>query len=259
MNRWNKEELEAVIKNSFSLAQTIRNLGLGKICGGNYEVIKRYIRHYNIDCSHFTGKGWARDKKFETKPYRTFEEILVQNSTFSSTYHLKNRLLKAGLLNNKCYICSMEAYWNGRPLNLHLDHINGISNDHRIENLRLLCPNCHSQTETYTGKNKKKKSVDAKSEKKSRQKFKKECKTCNGILSDKRAKNCFACYQQLKKTKIIWPTAEKLQELVLENSLSQLAKIFGVSDKAIAKRCKRLKIERPPTRCRRSFTQKEKE
>ena len=67
---------------------------------------------------------------------------------------LKERLVKEGILEYKCAECGISK-WNNKPLSLHLDHINGINNDHRIENLRFLCPNCHSQTDTYAGKNRK--------------------------------------------------------------------------------------------------------
>jgi 5-methylcytosine-specific restriction endonuclease McrA len=71
-----------------------------------------------------------------------------------SRYNLKNRLLRAGLLKNECQICGLLE-WQGRPLSMHIDHINGVKNDHRLANLQMLCPNCHSQTETYGGKNRK--------------------------------------------------------------------------------------------------------
>lgn len=67
-------------------------------------------------------------------------------------HHVKGRLLRAGLLNNECGICGLTN-WRGLPLTMHLDHINGVRDDHRLENLRMLCPNCHSQTETYGGRN----------------------------------------------------------------------------------------------------------
>ena len=72
--------------------------------------------------------------------------------------HLKMRLVKAGLLNNRCELCGISD-WLGKPLNIHIDHINGIKNDNRLENLRMLCPNCHSQTPTFSGRNVKRRSA----------------------------------------------------------------------------------------------------
>jgi 5-methylcytosine-specific restriction endonuclease McrA len=66
--------------------------------------------------------------------------------------HVKVRLLREGLLSNQCEHCGLTE-WRGRPLSMHIDHINGVRDDHRLENLRMLCPNCHSQTETYGGRN----------------------------------------------------------------------------------------------------------
>jgi len=82
-------------------------------------------------------------------------EILVENSGYTNIARLKIRLLREGLLEAKCYGegCGLTE-WRGQPISLQLDHINGDNLDHRIENLRLLCPNCHSQTETFAGKNK---------------------------------------------------------------------------------------------------------
>lgn len=80
--------------------------------------------------------------------------MLVENSK-TNRGSLKKRLIKAGLLKTECYECKLGTVWNGKNLVLVIDHINGVHNDNRIENLRLLCPNCNSQTETFSGKNKK--------------------------------------------------------------------------------------------------------
>lgn len=81
------------------------------------------------------------------------EEILVKNSNYANISSLKKRLINENILEYKCACCGNAGEWNGKPLSLQLDHINGNNRDHRKENLQFLCPNCHSQTNTYAGKN----------------------------------------------------------------------------------------------------------
>lgn len=102
----------------------------------------------NCSTSHFV-KGLK--SKYHLK--YSIDEILVENSTYMNIALLKEKLIKLGLLEYKCHICGINT-WNNKKISLHLDHINGKHDDHRIENLRFLCPNCHSQTSTYAGKNK---------------------------------------------------------------------------------------------------------
>lgn len=80
------------------------------------------------------------------------EEILVENSTYANLSRLKTRLVNEGLLEYKCAVCGISE-WLGKPLTLQLHHKNGKHNDHRLSNLEFLCPNCHSQTENYAGRN----------------------------------------------------------------------------------------------------------
>lgn len=146
-----KEEYEEVIKNSNSIAEVCRKLGLKPI-GGNYRTINNAIKEYNININHFTGQGWNVGLKFNPNPAKPLDEILVENSSYK-TYNLRNRLLKTHIKENMCECCG-NTMWLGNPIPLELHHINGNNNDHRLENLMMLCPNCHSQTDNYRGKNK---------------------------------------------------------------------------------------------------------
>ena len=102
--------------------------------------------------SHFTGNAWNKGMKGLYSSIKTsLEEILIENSIYSSS-KLKPRLIKAGLMKEECLSCGLGNTWNGKSIVLQLDHINGNCADNRLENLRILCPNCHSQTRTYCRK-----------------------------------------------------------------------------------------------------------
>ena len=148
------QEFAKAVAESTSMRQILIKLNMNA-SGGNYKTAKERIKKMGLDISHHTGKGWNKGGKFVPTPAKPLDKILVENSTYQS-YKLKNRLYEAGLAKPECYICGLLE-WNGQKLSFHLDHMNGISNDHRLENLQILCPNCHSQTDTYAGKNKNKK------------------------------------------------------------------------------------------------------
>lgn len=142
------EEFKKIVSNSNSYSDCLRALGLGTRGGSSTDVLKKRINELNCSINHFH----APNKQSANAKY-SLDEILVENSTYTNTSSLKSRLIREKRLEYKCAICGINS-WLNQPLVLQLDHINGINNDHRIENLRFLCPNCHSQTETYAGKNK---------------------------------------------------------------------------------------------------------
>ena len=147
------EQFTEAVKTSYSKAGVLKQLNLD-VSGGNYKTVDNLVKKYQLDTSHWTGQGHLKGKRNEwAKSTNKIEDLLTIDNTFQ-TYKLKQRLLKEGIIENKCIECGIIE-WNGKTINMHLDHINGINNDHRLENLRMLCPNCHSQTDTYCGKNKK--------------------------------------------------------------------------------------------------------
>lgn len=150
---WTFEELEIAVKTSTSVRQTILKLGLIP-AGGNYMQIARYIKLRGLCTSHFTGKGWNKGKSIPGKPLFSLEEIMVKNSTFS-LFTLKKRLLRLGLKQKRCEECGWAQMSEDGRIPIELDHINGDRFDNRLENLRILCPNCHSLKPTHRGRNKK--------------------------------------------------------------------------------------------------------
>ena len=149
------------------------------------------------------------------------EELFVQNSTCSSPGYLKRRFLQTGV-EYKCHTCDQPPYWNGHELVLQLEHIDGDISNNTLENLTIICPNCHSQTSTYRGKNKKNKGGH----------LYKKCKC--GAKIRKRSKQCTSCAtKQRYNTK--YPPIEKLIEAIQEKGYSAVAREIGVSDNAVRK------------------------
>jgi Zn finger protein HypA/HybF involved in hydrogenase expression len=147
------EQFVEAVKTSNSIAQVIKKLEL-RIAGANYRATKILIEKFSLDTSHFTGQGFLKGKTHDWGKGSKLEDILLENSTYTNLTCLKRRLLKELKWEYKCVECGLSNEWNNKNLSLHLDHINGNNRDHRKENLRFLCPNCHSQTTTYCGKNK---------------------------------------------------------------------------------------------------------
>lgn len=151
--KYSEDKLREVISTSISFRQVLAKLGL-KEAGGNYYTLHKYIKYYNIDTSHFTGKFWAKGQKL--KPKRDIQSYL-DNSHAIQSNKLRKRLLLDNIFEHKCVGCNGVS-WLNQPIPLELDHINGNNQDNSLENLRLLCPNCHAFTPTYRGKNMKRRS-----------------------------------------------------------------------------------------------------
>ena len=149
--RWSEENLRSIVSSCFSVRQALQALGL-HAAGGNYQQFHYYVNTYQIDTGHFTGQSWNKNKLVPRGPVYAISELLVQNS-FTSIVNLKRRLFAEGFKEPKCEECG----WNQKSIDgsnpVELDHVNGDHLDNRLENLRILCPNCHSLKPTHRGSN----------------------------------------------------------------------------------------------------------
>lgn len=205
------EEFTKLIKNSKTYKEALGYFGLSQK-GGNYKTIKVRIKFLNLDTSHFlTCREVSANNRRITKDM--FLKKLTKNSQ-QNNGTLKKRLIKFNFLEYKCSKCGNTGVYNEQPLLLQLDHINGVHDDNRIENLRILCPNCHSQTENYAGKKSKKRKCVKK--------------------------------ERPNQRKVKRPTKDELKKIIWQKPTSLIAKEFGVSDKAIEKWCKSYGISKPP-------------
>jgi Zn finger protein HypA/HybF involved in hydrogenase expression len=155
--KWSEKDLKSAVKKSYSVRSVIRLLGLIPT-GGNYDQVNNYINEYSLGTKHFTGMLWSKGKKLGLRPITSLEDILVKNSNYQS-FKLKKRLFSARLRKPKCEECGWAKISIDGRLPLELDHINGDRHDNRLENLRVLCPNCHSLQITHRGKNRKRPSA----------------------------------------------------------------------------------------------------
>jgi hypothetical protein len=136
-----KEKILEASQNSGSMAKAASSLNI------HFNTFKRLAILYKC---YFPNQGLKGGNKI-TPSKINLQEILHGLHPHFQTYKLKNRILKEGLMDNSCTICGIED-WNDKPLKLELDHIDGVRTNHELSNLRLLCPNCHSQTDTYRSK-----------------------------------------------------------------------------------------------------------
>lgn len=150
-----KEKLEPIVAQNISIAGVLRDLGL-RPSGGNYSHISRVIKKHGLDTSHFKGQGHYRGTKGKVANKKHWTEVLVKRERWQKRMpgaRLTRALLESGR-EHVCEWCGIGPEWQGKQLTLEVDHINGDWSDNIPENVRFLCPNCHSQCETSSSNNK---------------------------------------------------------------------------------------------------------
>lgn len=153
-SKYTKEILEPLVKESISIAEVIRKLGL-KEAGGTHTHISRKIKEFEIETSHFLGQRANCGKDHRGGPKKkTWQEVLIKRTKGKrqKSFRLRRALIESGR-EYKCDKCGQKPEWNGKPLMLQVDHKNRDWLDDRKENLDFTCPNCHSQTEGWCNSN----------------------------------------------------------------------------------------------------------
>lgn len=141
-----KEELQEIVNRVVTFVDILRELGYNERGGFIYKILKNKLKEFNIDTSHFLGRAHGKSRS------RTHQlsEIFIQHSTYKGK--LKEIIINNKIKPYKCECCGISE-WMNKPITLQVHHINGDHFDNRLENLQLLCPNCHSQTENFSGAN----------------------------------------------------------------------------------------------------------
>jgi 5-methylcytosine-specific restriction endonuclease McrA len=220
---WNtdKNTLQKIYDESDTLSEIIEKCGYKVTTGGTYRTIKIVSDTYDIDKTKFkeNNKKYIKNIRVKRSIKRDYSIEFIENST-AHRRDIKKYILKNNLIDYKCNNCSNIGFHNDEPLILHLEHKNGMNNDNRLENLCFLCPNCHSQTKTYCGRN-----------------ARKNIKTYETVERK---------HERIILSRKFNPSRDELKKMVWEMPVTKVSKLYGVSDSAIKKRCKAYNIETPP-------------
>lgn len=221
VDKYTQEELLIMTEESTSMRELCRKIGYTNN-GNNHKTVQSRLDKFGISTAHFTGVAKGAVK-------RCPENVFIKDSTANQST-LRRWYEKGEYSPYVCAICGQEPFWNGAPLSLTLDHINGDNHDDRLENLRWICPNCDRQLPTFAGKN-----VTSRYNEKIE---KNHCIDC-GIEISPAAKRCEKCHQ-ISLRVADRPSKEELYNILLKEkgNFSKIGRIYNVSDNAIRKWCK---------------------
>lgn len=237
--RYTEAQVRQAVQDSRSMAEALRRLGL-RAAGGNHNTLKKLIERYELSTDHFdpywSVRGPRRDRA------TPLERILVEHSTYHRN-HLKRRLYDEGLKQRVCELCGQGEEWHGRQMAMILDHVNGVHDDNRLENLQIVCPNCAATLDTHCGR------------KNRRDRNPRCCLWCGDEFIPKHVSHRYCsrtCGTHSKgprkprpeRRKVERPPYEQLTADVESMSFLAIGRKYGVSDKAVRKWIRRYEYQR---------------
>lgn len=228
IDNFTKEELEQIVQESNSYREVITKLGYATTGGNTHQTVKKRLEKYDISTEHFSIGG----SKGTT---RTEENVFCENSTATQAT-LRRWFIKGKYVPYQCDYCGISE-WQGKELVLQLDHINGDNHDNRLENLHWLCPNCHSQTDTFCGKQTKKNHATSKGITKETPHY--YCIDCGKEIKSNVANRCVECAAIARRV-TERPSKEELYQFLIEHNgnFTQAGQNYGqVTDNTVRKWC----------------------
>jgi hypothetical protein len=235
-------EVRDAVSNASSLTEALARLGL-RPAGGNFHTLRKLIAHYGVSTSQLD-PNWTRRGR-PTSRRIPLDEILVEGSTYTRS-KLKNRLYVAGLKSRRCELCGQDEMWHGRRMALIIDHINGVGDDNRLENLRIVCPNCAATLDTHCGRQNAIEIVD------------RACLRCGAEFRPRYAAHRYcsqSCGARSKGPRAPKPESRKVERPPYDVLLAEIAELgyravgrkHGVSDNAVRKWVRWYRIRTPTT------------
>jgi hypothetical protein len=233
MPRYGESEARKAVAESLSYSEVLRRLGM-RAAGGNHALLRKWVDEiWKIPTDHFDAGASARRVPKAATP---IDQVLVRNSSYSR-HKMKERLFNEGLKHRRCEMCGQDERWRGRWMSLIIDHINGVPDDNRLTNLRIVCPNCAATLDTHCGR-KNKKERPTRSCVRCRREFVAKYPShryCSYTCGTRWDRARFRGVAHPEQRKVERPPYEQLLEEIAATSYLAVGRKYGVSDNAVRK------------------------